>query len=185
MNQLRVTGISHTESAPSVSGNVIANGEIPDSATKAVPPLPIAVGSTEKAQGAPSGGWYQQVQRLRTEAEVFYLAFKHSRVPWYARLIAVGTAAYVLSPVQLIPSYIPFIGFLDDFLVLYLGVKLLRKTIPRDVLAECRQRAELLEAGRKREIRTTATTVGAVMIISFWLLATVITSVLIVRYIRH
>ncbi len=169
-----------------MSRNVTANGEIPDSARKALPPLPIAGGGrVEKPAGAPSGNWYQQAQRLRKQAEVFYLAFKHPRVPWYARLIAVCTAAYLLSPVQLIPSYIPFIGFLDDLLVLYLGVKLLRKTIPRDILAECRQRAEALEARKKEEIRSTATTVGAVMIFSFWLLATVITSVLIVRYIRH
>jgi uncharacterized membrane protein YkvA (DUF1232 family) len=163
----------------------MANGETLDSARKPVPPLPMADGRVEKPERSPSGNWYQQAQRLRTEAEVFYLAFKSPRTPWYARLIAVCAASYLLSPVQLIPSYIPFIGFLDDFLVLFLGVKLLRKAIPRDVLAECRRRAEALEAGRKAEIRSRATTVGAVMIVSFWLLATVITSVLIVKYIRH
>jgi uncharacterized membrane protein YkvA (DUF1232 family) len=92
----------------------------------------------------------RQAAGLRKETQVFYFAFKHPRVPWYAKLVAAGTAAYLLSPVQLIPSFIPVIGFLDDLLVVLLGVKLLRKIIPADVFVECRRLAEAAEAKRAR-----------------------------------
>jgi uncharacterized membrane protein YkvA (DUF1232 family) len=129
--------------------------------------------------------WKRQAQRLSQEARVFYFAFKHPRVPWYARLIAVCTAAYLFSPVQLIPSYIPFIGFLDDVLVLFVGVKILRKIIPPDVLMECRALADAAEMRRREEIKSTGAAIGFAMIVSLWLLGTVIASVLIVKYIRH
>jgi uncharacterized membrane protein YkvA (DUF1232 family) len=127
--------------------------------------------------------WRHQAQRLQTEALVFCCVFKHPRATWFARWVAACIAAYLLSPVQLIPSYIPVIGFADDFLVLFLGVKLLRRIIPKDVLAECRQRAEVVETQRKEEIRSAAATVGLVAVIFLWFLAAVIGSILIVKYI--
>jgi len=131
------------------------------------------------------GSWRHQAQRLQTEALVFYFLFKHPRVPWFARWVAACVAAYLLSPFQLIPSYIPVIGFLDDFLVLFLGVKVLRKIIPKDVFAECRQRAEVVEARRKEEIRSVAATVGLIVVVFLWLLAAVIASALIMKYTHH
>jgi len=101
--------------------------------------------------------WKQQAQRIHTEAQTFYFAFKHPRVHWYAELVAACTAGYLFSPIQLIPTFIPVIGFLDDFLVLFLGVKLLERIIPPDILRECRERANLVEIGRKDEVRSTAT----------------------------
>jgi uncharacterized membrane protein YkvA (DUF1232 family) len=112
---------------------------------------------------------------------VFYFAFKHPRMPWYARLIAICTAGYLLSPVQLIPSYIPVIGFLDDFLVLFLGLKLLRKIIPHNVLSDCRQRAAAVETRRKEEIKSAAARASAAVIICLWFLTTVVASVLIAK----
>jgi uncharacterized membrane protein YkvA (DUF1232 family) len=144
---------------------------------------PLANPDAERRESSPS--WRSQVERLRTEAEVFYFAFKHPRVRWYARLIAVCTVGYLFSPVQLIPSYIPFIGFLDDFLVLFLGMKLLRKTIPRDVLTECRRRVDALEVGEKAKLRSVTAMVGAIVIISLWLLATAFAGVLMVRCFRR
>jgi uncharacterized membrane protein YkvA (DUF1232 family) len=129
--------------------------------------------------------WKRQAQRLSQEARVFYFAFKHPRVPWYARLIAVCTAAYLFSPVQLIPSYIPLIGFLDDVLVLFVGVKILRKIIPPDVLMECRALADAAEMRRKERIQSVGAAVGFAMIVSLWLLGTVFATVLIVKYFRH
>ncbi len=82
-----------------------------------------------------AGNWRRRAQRLQKEAHVFYFVFKHPRTRWYARLLAVCTAGYLLSPVQLIPSFIPVIGFLDDFAVLFLGAKLLTRITPPDVLA--------------------------------------------------
>ena len=131
------------------------------------------------------GSWKRQAQRLQTEALVFYFVFNHPRATWFARGVAASTAAYLLSPVQLIPSCIPVIGFLDDLMVLFLGVKLLRRIIPKEVLAECQQRAEAIGKRRKEEIRSAAAMVGFVAIISSWLFAAVIASALIMKYIHH
>ena len=114
-------------------------------------------------------------ERLHKEALAIYFVFKHPRVPWYARLVAVCVAAYLLSPIQLIPSWIPLIGYLDDVLVLFLGGKLVQKMIPADVLRDCRELAEAAELGRKERMRLVA-------IAALGLLASVIVSVLVVIY---
>ena len=122
---------------------------------------------------------------LRREADVYYFAFKHPRVRWNARLVAVCAAAYLCSPVQLIPSFIPVIGFLDDFLVLVLGARLLRKMIPAEVFAECRQRAEAAEARRKYRIRSRVAIVASIVILALWVLAIIIANALLVRLLRR
>jgi uncharacterized membrane protein YkvA (DUF1232 family) len=137
------------------------------------------------SESAPTMTWKQQAQRLHKEAHVFYFAFKHPRLPWYARLLAVCTAGYLFSPVQLIPSFIPVIGFLDDFLVLFLGAKLLRRITPPDVLAECRQLADVAELRRREEIRSSGAIVAAVVIATVWLLTAVTASGLVVAYISR
>jgi uncharacterized membrane protein YkvA (DUF1232 family) len=127
--------------------------------------------------------WKQQAQRIHTEAQTFYFAFKHPWVPWYAKLIAVCTAGYLFSPIQLIPSFIPVIGFLDDFLVLFLGVKLLQSIIPPDILAECRQQASAAEMRRKDEVRSRAAVVAVLAIALVWLIAAITVSGMIASYI--
>ena len=72
---------------------------------------------------------------MHEEALFFYFVFKHPRTRWYTRCIAACAAGYLLSPVQLIPSFIPLIEFLDDFLVLFLAAKAVRRITPSDVLA--------------------------------------------------
>jgi uncharacterized membrane protein YkvA (DUF1232 family) len=126
--------------------------------------------------------WTQQAQRLKKDARVFYFAFRHPRVGWPARLVAVCTSGYLFSPIQLIPSFIPVIGFLDDFLVLFLGVLVLRKMVPPDVLAECRQRAEAAEMSRKDEVRSPAAVVAFVAVATLWLVAAVFSSALVATY---
>ena len=104
-------------------------------------------------------------------------------MPWYAKLVAACSAGYVLSPIQLIPSYIPVIGFLDDFSVLFVGAKLLQRLIPPEVLIECRQLADAAEMRRKEEIRSTAAVIAFVAITAVWLVAAVGASILMVRLI--
>src|SRR5579862_3045622 len=93
--------------------------------------------------------WAQQSQRIQRDARTFYLASKHPRVRWYAKLVAAGTAGYLFSPIQLIPNFIPVIGLVDDVLVFLLGVKLLQRIIPPDILVECREQAKAAEMRRK------------------------------------
>jgi len=129
--------------------------------------------------------WWRQAQRVQKQAHVFYFVFKHPRNPWYAKMIAACTAGYLLSPVQLIPSFIPGIGFLDDLLVLFLGVKLLQKITAEDVLRECRTLADAAEAQRKEEIRSGAALVVPFAIAIVWLLGTVLATILIACHFRH
>jgi uncharacterized membrane protein YkvA (DUF1232 family) len=130
-------------------------------------------------------GWRRQAERLQKEAQVFYFAFKHPRMPWYAKLVVACTAAYLLSPIQLIPSFIPVIGFLDDLLVVVVGVKLLQKIIPPDVLAECRELAAAAESRRNVEVRSTVSIAGLVAIASLWLLAVATATALIAAHMRR
>ena len=89
--------------------------------------------------------------RFRKRRTSFYLVFKHPRTKWYAKLVAACSAGYLFSPIQLIPSFIPVIGFMDDVLVLFLGAKLLYRITPPDVLRECRGLAETAAIRRKEE----------------------------------
>jgi len=141
--------------------------------------------SNVEIQSLPSTGWRQQAQRVHREAHGFYFAFKHPGTPWYAKVIAVCTAGYLFSPIQLIPSFIPVIGFLDDLLVLFLGVKLLQRITPPTVLAECRELAKAAELRRKEEIRSAAALAASVAIVTLWLLVAVTASALATRYIPH
>jgi uncharacterized membrane protein YkvA (DUF1232 family) len=126
-----------------------------------------------------------QAQRLHKEAHVFYFVFKHRGTRWYAKLVAICTAGYLLSPIQLIPNYIPVIGVLDDVLVVFLGAKLVQKITPAHVLAECRGLADAAEMRRKEEIKSTAAVVASVVIATLWIAAAVVASVLMARYLRH
>lgn len=127
--------------------------------------------------------WTQRAERLRTEAHVFYLAFKHPRSRWYVRLIAACTAAYVFSPIQLIPNFIPVIGSLDDILVLYLGAKLLNAVTPNDVLAECREHANVAANRRSERIKGPAALIVPILIVAIWFLAAFAASALMATYI--
>ena len=136
-----------------------------------------------RREPAPKMNWKDQAQRVQREAHVYYFAFKHPRVRWHAKLIAACSASYLFSPIQLIPSYIPVIGFLDDFLVLFFAAKLLQRIIPPEVLAECRELADAAEARRKQEIRSTGAVIGFVAIAAVWLLVAAGVSILMARYI--
>ena len=78
---------------------------------------------------------------LKIEVYVIYLAYKDPRVPWYARIFAVCVVGYAFSPIDLIPDFIPIIGYLDDLILIPLGIALVLKMIPKEVMDEYRQQA--------------------------------------------
>jgi len=129
--------------------------------------------------------WAQKAQKLQKEAHVFYFAFKHPRTPWYAKLIAACAAFYLLSPIQIIPSFVPVIGFMDDLVVLVVGFKLIRKTISPDVLKECRERAEAAEAKRKANDSSLTELVVSITVAILWLITGIAGSLLIASYLRR
>ena len=91
--------------------------------------------------------WRQQAERLLTDAHTLYFVSKHSRTRWHMKCVTACSIAYLFSPVQLIPSFIPVVGFLDDFLVLFAAAKLVRRFTPPDLLQECRKLAEASKIG--------------------------------------
>jgi len=79
--------------------------------------------------------------KLKREIFALYLAARDPRTPWYAKAVAALIVAYALSPIDLIPDFIPILGYIDDVLLLPLGIWLVLKMIPPEVMAECRTKA--------------------------------------------
>jgi len=97
--------------------------------------------------------WKARARHLRAEVYALYLAYRDPRVPWYAKLLAVCVVGYALSPIDLIPDFIPVLGYLDDLVLIPLGVALALWMIPPAVMDECRARArsELVDGRRRVE----------------------------------
>jgi uncharacterized membrane protein YkvA (DUF1232 family) len=81
-------------------------------------------------------------KRLKRQLYVLYLAYKDERVPWYAKLFTACVVAYAFSPIDLIPDFIPILGFLDDIILVPLGIIIALKMIPNEVIKECEMKAE-------------------------------------------
>lgn len=93
-----------------------------------------------------------RAEKLMTDIPAVFLAMKHKRTPWYAKLLAFLAVAYALSPIDLIPDFIPVIGYLDDILILPLLVVLIVKSVPAEVMAECREKARgMWESGSPKK----------------------------------
>jgi len=82
---------------------------------------------------------------LKREVYALYFACRDPRVPWYAKVFAAGIVGYAFSPIDLIPDFIPVLGYLDDLVLIPLGIMAIRAMIPHVVMAECRERAVRLE----------------------------------------
>jgi uncharacterized membrane protein YkvA (DUF1232 family) len=75
------------------------------------------------------------------EVHALYLACRHPLTPWYAKWLAGGIVAYALSPVDLIPDFLPIIGHLDEIVLLPVAIRLFQRMVPEAVMADCRARA--------------------------------------------
>jgi uncharacterized membrane protein YkvA (DUF1232 family) len=111
--------------------------------------------------------WQQRAKRLKMETYALYLAYRDPRVPWYAKVLAAVVVAYAFSPVDLIPDFIPVLGYLDDLLIVPLGIALAVRMIPQDVLDRSRERARA-DLGQEKPANWLA---GAV-VVALWLLGT-------------
>ena len=83
----------------------------------------------------------EKARSLRRECHALYFAARDPRTPWYVKAFAAGIAAYALSPIDLIPDFIPVLGLLDDVVLLPLAIVVVLKLIPAEVMAESRVRA--------------------------------------------
>ena len=109
--------------------------------------------------------WKETARQLKREVYALYFAVRDPRVPWYAKVLAGGIVAYALTPIDLIPDFLPVLGYLDEVILLPLGILLVRRMIPPAILAECRERAATLTT-------IPTSTVGAAMVIGMWLALT-------------
>ena len=100
---------------------------------------------------------------LRRDILALWFAARNSTTPWYARAVAACVAAYALSPVDLIPDFVPVLGYLDDLLIVPLGVLLAIRLIPPDILAAARRKA--LDTPRM------ISHAGLVGIVTIWIVA--------------
>ena len=104
---------------------------------------------------------------LGRDSHAIYLASRDPRVPWYAKVIAIAVAGYALSPIDLIPDFIPVVGYLDDLIIVPLGIWLVVSLVPDDVMAECRAQADT--AGQRPASRA-----GMIAIITAWIVVALI-----------
>ena len=108
----------------------------------------------------------QWARAIKRDVIAVWLAAKDPRTPLVARILAACVAAYALSPVDLIPDFIPILGYLDDLLIVPLGILAVVKLIPAPLMAEHRAAASLIAT-------KPASRVGLVVVIALWLLALV------------
>ncbi len=114
------------------------------------------------------------VQRLKIETHAAWLAARDPRTPWYARALGLAITAYALSPIDLIPDFIPVLGLLDDALLIPAGIWLFVKLLPPGLMDEHRRAAA--EAASRPRSRT-----GAMLVVAVWIAAALAASLLIGR----
>jgi uncharacterized membrane protein YkvA (DUF1232 family) len=106
----------------------------------------------------------KRARRLKVETFALYLAARHPGTPWYAKLFVAGIVAYAFSPIDLIPDFVPILGYLDDLVLIPLGVTFALKMIPPAVMSECRVQAQEVMTNGKPISRA-----AAAVIVLIWL----------------
>lgn len=124
-------------------------------------------------------GWKQWARQVKREVFALYLAYQDPRTPWHAKLVAGSVVAYAFSPIDLIPDFVPVLGYLDDLVIVPLGILAARKLIPPLVLSECRVQAQAMLDQQKP-----TNWVAAGVIIAVWLALAALGVWLLTRYLR-
>ncbi|MFN2280229.1 MAG: YkvA family protein [Anaerolineales bacterium] len=117
-------------------------------------------------------------KHLKKETYALYFAYRDPRTPWYAKALAVFVVAHTLSPIDLIPDFIPLLGYLDDLIITPLGLALAVKLIPAEVLEEARLKAENQLVDGTKLGRA-----GTVIVVSIWLIFLLLISLVLWRWI--
>jgi uncharacterized membrane protein YkvA (DUF1232 family) len=124
--------------------------------------------------------WRQRARRLKRDTYALYLAARDPRVPWYTKALALAIVGYALSPLDLIPDFVPIIGYLDDLILIPLGIALVLRLTPPEALAECRVQAQQ-EMERGRLSRSIPARIATVIIVLVWLLGFALTIMALMR----
>ena len=106
----------------------------------------------------------QRARHLKAETFALYLAARDPRTPWYAKLLVAGIVAYAVSPIDLIPDFVPVLGYLDDLILIPAGITLAIWLVPDSVLADCRaQSQEIFKNGKP------VSRIAGVLIVVIWI----------------
>src|SRR5215216_3619214 len=120
--------------------------------------------------------WKRRTRELSAQTYALYLAYRHPRTPWYAKIFAALIVGYIFSPIDPIPDFIPGVGLLDEMVIVPIGVLMAAKMIPRQVMKECQMKAQEVAKGEKPVNR-----VAAVVIVAVWLMFVVLAVFLALR----
>ncbi|CAG9613325.1 hypothetical protein BACCIP111899_02539 [Bacillus rhizoplanae] len=119
-------------------------------------------------------------KNLKKQLLVLYLAYQDERVPWYAKLFTMLVVAYAFSPIDLIPDFIPILGYLDDLILVPLGVYLALRLIPEEVLEDCKREIE-----EKSLVNKPKNWITGFLIIIIWLIVFVWIGNIVLSYMNH
>jgi len=111
----------------------------------------------------------RRARALKSDTYALYLAARHPGTPWYAKVLAAGVAACAFSPIDLIPDFVPVLGYPDDLIIVPLGIAASIRLVPENVMCQCRTRAAQALEGDKPVNRT-----AAVIVVAVWLAAAVL-----------
>jgi uncharacterized membrane protein YkvA (DUF1232 family) len=116
-------------------------------------------------------------RHLKKETYALYFAYRDPRVPWYAKLLVAFVVAHTFSPIDLIPDFIPVLGYLDDLIITPLGLALAIRLIPAEVMTEARIKAEsnIVEGN-------IVSRAGLLIVISIWLSGLILVLLILLRY---
>jgi uncharacterized membrane protein YkvA (DUF1232 family) len=120
--------------------------------------------------------WRRRARRLKQEVLALSLACRDPRVPWYAKALAAALVAYVLSPIDLVPDFIPVLGYVDELILIPLGVLAVRALIAPEVMDDCRRRADAMPGKGRLTSR-----VGLAIVVGVWIAVAVLCVWLAVR----
>ena len=119
----------------------------------------------------------RRARALKRDTLTLYLACRDPRTPWYARAFTAAVVAYALSPIDLIPDFVPVLGYLDDLVLVPLGLAIAIRMVPDAVLIDCRAKAAAIDA-RPSDRRAVA------VIVLIWLLAALLVIAFVARLLR-
>ena len=121
----------------------------------------------------------QNLNKIKLKIYALYQDYKDPGVPWYAKLFGAIVVAYALSPVDLIPDFIPILGYLDDMILLPLGIALAIRMIPKSVMEDCYERAVSAISGKKKK-----NWIAGGIIIAVWIAVSLSILMIIMRRVR-
>lgn len=124
--------------------------------------------------------WKQKARELELQIYSLYFAYRDPRVPWYAKVSIVLIVAYAFSPIDLIPDFIPIFGYLDDLVIVPLGVFLVLRMVPAQVMADCQEKAKEHRFEGKPKYKFMG-----IIIIGIWIIVLLIGGLLLIRGIRR